>query len=213
MAAQAEAGANSRTDRWPVVCVLILIGLAAVYRLIPSDYRPWHFAPVGAIALFGAARMRPAWVAVLTPLVALIVSDWLLWWQSDFHPEYLPSLTLAFNYLSYAAYLALGYRLRRTASAPEIGLAAVQGSLVFFVLSNFAAWLYQSPDNPLILPAFQYERSFAGLLKAYVMGVPFYWATLASDVIFTGVLFGAYALLSRTAFPAERTARTERATV
>ena len=74
-----------------------------------------------------------------------------------------------------------------------IGGAALAGSVQFFLITNFA-WLYPG----------LYPHSFAGILAGYTAGVPFFWRTLASDLFYSGVLFGLHAWLSRTVARRER---------
>src|SRR5256885_7923159 len=54
---------------WVIVAAVLL---AALSRLIPH---PPNFAPITALALFGAATLADRRLALLTPLVALFVSD------------------------------------------------------------------------------------------------------------------------------------------
>src|SRR5207248_555462 len=122
----------------------------------------------------------------------LVASDWLLWWWRAFEPIYHPLNFFAVTYACYAAYFLLGRGLRRSESPPRIALSALAGSLLFFLLSNFCAWVIQHPGNETVPPAFRYERSFAGLLAAYANGLEFFRNTLAGDLVFTGVLFGAH---------------------
>jgi hypothetical protein len=49
-----------------------LIVLAALTRLLPH---PPNFAPITAMAVFGAIRYRSRWAAGVTPLLALLLSD------------------------------------------------------------------------------------------------------------------------------------------
>ena len=49
--------------------------------------------------------------------------------------------------------------------------------------------------------------TFAGVLACYTAGVPFFWRTLASDLFYSGVLFGLHAWLSRTVVRSERIAQ------
>jgi hypothetical protein len=37
----------------------------------------------------------------------------------------------------------------------------------------------------------------SGLVACYVAGLPYFWNTLLGDLVFTGVLFGGFALLER----------------
>ena len=43
-----------------------------------------------------------------------------------------------------------------------------------------------------------YPHNVTGVLASYTAGVPFFWRTLASDLIYSGVFFGLHAWLSRT---------------
>lgn len=52
--------------------LLVMLVLAAFSRLVPH---PMNFAPIGAMALFGAAYFRSRWTAYLLPIVALWLSD------------------------------------------------------------------------------------------------------------------------------------------
>lgn len=66
-------------------------------------------------------------------------------------------------------------------------LAAVAGSLVFFLLTNFGSFL----TDPM------YPKTAAGLMSAYAMGLPFLGNTIAGDLVFSGVLFGAFYFLKK----------------
>lgn len=64
---------NKITLRFGVVTLLIL--LAAISRLLPH---PPNFAPIGGMALFGAAYYTRKWWAYLIPIVAMWISDLIL---------------------------------------------------------------------------------------------------------------------------------------
>src|SRR6516225_10534871 len=76
------------------------IGMAiagGLIRLIP--YHPWNFTPIGALGLFGGARLR-SWAAYVLPLAVMAVSDLLLWWingqgYNPFNPWVYASFILA----------------------------------------------------------------------------------------------------------------------
>jgi hypothetical protein len=51
-----------------------------------------------------------------------------------------------------------------------------------------------------------YPTSFAGLVACYVAGIPLFWNTLAGDVFFSALLFGALFLAERT-YPELKPAR------
>ena len=164
--------------------------LAAGLTLIPPSYRPWNLSALGALGLFAAARLG-FWQAVAVFGLGLGVKELGAYIQYGMLPH--PP-----TWACYAGYVALGWAfLRRTESPVKIGAAAISASLLFFLFSNFGAWLEQ---------AYPYGYSFAGLLDCYAAAIPFYRGTLAGDLVFTGGLFAAHAALSRAYFPAERVA-------
>ncbi|MBZ5619435.1 MAG: hypothetical protein LAQ69_12035 [Acidobacteriia bacterium] len=159
-----------------------LIILAGLIRVVQNV----NFAPVGAVSLFCGARMR-GWQAYFLPLALMAVTDPFLGGYSAATP------------LIYASFLVnvwIGTRLRKSENPLWIGSAAVLGSVQFFLLTNFA-WLAGSS---------MYPHTLAGVLSCYAAGIPFFWRTLASDLFYSGVLFGLHAVLSRTVVRSERVA-------
>ena len=53
----------------------------------------------------------------------------------------------------------------------SVTLGAVSASIVFFLLTNFGAWL--------TLP--EYTKTFPGLIQAYIAGIPFFRGTLLGE--------------------------------
>jgi hypothetical protein len=141
--------------------------LAAVTRLIPH---PPNFAPMTAIALFGAATLTDKRVAFLMPLLALFVSDVCI--------EILHRMGLMASWgfypgmwVTYTAFLlitVMGLLLRHRRSAPTIAAATFAGSVVFFVVSNFGVWLTGN----------LYPRTLEGLLTCYTAAIPFFSMSL-----------------------------------
>ena len=163
----------------PVACGLTVLG--AVARLLP--HLP-NFSPVGSISLFAGARMR-GWQAYVLPLVLMAVTDPLVGGYSAATP------------LIYASFLInvwIGSRLRGTENPLWIGTGVAAGSLQFFLLTNFA-WLTGSA---------MYPHTLAGVMQCYVAALPFYGRTLASDLLYSGALFGLHAWLTRMVARSER---------
>jgi hypothetical protein len=164
----------------PLAVALLVVG--ALIRVTQH----WNFAPVGAMSLFAGARLR-GWQAYLLPLVLMAITDPLLGGYSAATP---------LVYLSFMVSVWIGTRLRKTENPLAIGGAAVVGSVQFFLITNFA-WLAGSN---------MYPHTLQGVLQCYTAGIPFFWRTLASDLVYTGVLFGLHAWLSRTVARSERIA-------
>jgi hypothetical protein len=147
------------------------IMLAALYRLIPSAFRPPNLAPVGGMAIYGGARL-PLWQALTMPLLIMIVSDFLLWRIYGWRPFDL------FVYVSFVIYVLLGRLVRHSRSPARIALVTFIGSVQFFLITNFGAWY----DYDI------YPHTLRGLSACYVAGLLFFPFTLGGDLVFTGLL-------------------------
>jgi hypothetical protein len=201
---------------------------AGLLRLVPH---PPNFSSVGALGLFGGARLR-AWHAYALPIGIMIVTDLLLWVGTGLKDLYAPwQFYHLFSYAGILGYVLLGRTLTRTESVWRIGAATLAGGLLFFLITNFGAWLLQPQvADADLLGTPRYSRDLAGLGHCYLAALPFYQGaapfdvhqfcigtipeygvlgTILGDLFFVGVLFGAYAWLTRTVCPKERVQPTE----
>ncbi len=181
--------ATSAKPMHPLALGLALLAcvLAALLRVFPLE---WNFAPVGALALFAGARLRP-WLAYVLPLAVMAVSDAVLARTRGYA---FPYLGMLFVYGSFLVYALLGRTLARTENPLRIGAVTVCGSLQFFLVTNFGVWLTGT----------LYPHTLAGLFDCYVQAIPFFTRTVGSDALFAAALFGVYALLTRWYFHDER---------
>ena len=175
-----KAPASVAPGPW-VLAALILV--AALSRLLPH---PPNFSPVEAIALFGGAFFASRALAVLVPLLAMLVADLALGLlHGGLYAGWFGSAGFWLVYLCIAASVVLGFGLRGRARAGRVLAYCLAGSVLFFVVTNFGAWL----ASPM------YPRSGTGLLQAYVAGIPFFQWTLLGTLAYAALLFGGFALL------------------
>ena len=166
---------------WRPALGLALVGVALcyVFRVLPGEYRfDWNFAPVGALAIFAAARLPLAW-ALGVVLLAHAGTDLILYAKGG--QQAVPAV-----YLGLLGYMLVGrLAMARSRSVARSGAAAFAGGWLFFLVTNTASWWEQALPYPL---------TFAGWLEALAAGVPFHKGTLLSDMIFTPALFAAHAV-------------------
>lgn len=168
-----------------------LIIFAALTRLLPHAY---NFTPIGAIALFGAAYFtRKKW-ALIVPLIAIWISDLLL--NNITYAEYYDGFTwftggFLYLYGSIAMIVILGYYLLKKVTFGRVLGGALGASVIFFIISNFGVWISGS----------MYPMSFEGLMACYTAAIPFFHYTIAGNVVYSAVLFGAYEWI-KAAYPA-----------
>jgi hypothetical protein len=161
----------------PRFIILVTMTLAAAMsRLIPH---PPNFSPIAALALFGGACFADRRAAFGVPLAALFLSDLVLGLYRS----------LPVVYISFALIVLLGLWLRPRRNLVPIASATLAGSVLFFVLTNFAVWAMGS----------FYPQTWDGLVTCYVAGIPFFHNTLLGDALYSSVLFGGLFLAERVA--------------
>ena len=151
-----------------IYALAAVILTVSMFRILPH---PPNFTPVLAMALFAGAQIPDRRVAILVPLLAMFGADLVLGLHA----------TLPFVYLSIILCTLLGGYLHQQRSISRLVGMALLSSVVFFIISNFGAWL--------CLPEF-YPRTWDGLIAAYIAAIPFYHNTLISTVVFAGIFFG-----------------------
>jgi hypothetical protein len=173
---------GSRKEAVVVRTIIILstIALAAALRIAPH---PWNFTPVGAMALFSGALIKDRRLAFFFPLLALFAGDLVV----GFH-KLLPIV-----YASFLINVLIGRFLADNRTVARIGGATFLAALQFFIVTNFSVWAFLG----------SYPRTGAGLFACYVNGLPFFWNTLAGDLVYATLLFGGFALAERL-FPVLR---------
>ena len=153
--------------------LLVVIGI--LLRLAPH---PWNMTPVGAAALFAGARL-PLPIAIAVPVGTLAISDLVigmhsLWWVT---------------WGTCALAVLLGTLLRDRGGPIAVGGVAIAGSVLFFVTTNFAVWAQGG----------MYPKTVDGLVACYVAAIPFFQNSLVGDLLWSGVLFGGWAVVIRLA--------------
>jgi hypothetical protein len=162
-----------------------LIVLAALSRLLPH---PPNFSPVEAIALFGGAYFASRALALAVPLLAMLLSDLALGLvHGGIYFDYFASAGFWLVYLCIAVSTVLGFGLRGKVGGARVLVYSLLGSVLFFAVTNFGAWLGAS----------MYPQTPAGLMAAYVAGVPFFRWTVLGTLAYSALLFGGFALLRR----------------
>jgi hypothetical protein len=160
-----------------VFALLVAIGVAGRW-----GQPQWCFTPTAAAAIFAGFYFSRAAIAVLVPLAILAISDLVL-------PAYNNIPVMIATYAVMTAPVWLGRMLRErpsgwAAAAWRWAVCGIVPASLFFLVSNFAVWAFQS----------DYEKSLLGLARCYWYAVPFYRWMLAGDVFYIAILFSCWAL-------------------
>jgi hypothetical protein len=170
---------DARTD-WLLFAVLVSFGVLGRWFQVQ-----WNVTPTAALALFAGYLFAQGRIALLVPLATLAISNLLL--EPHHHLG-----EMAAVYLSFLIPVAFSGLIRRRFTAARIAFCTVIPSVLFFLITNFAVWLYRRGDA--------YADSFAGLIDCYAAGLPFFRWMLAGDLFFAAAIFGSYALATGPLF-------------
>jgi hypothetical protein len=143
-----------------------LVAVAVATRFLPH---PPNFTAVGSTAFYGGRYLTGNWKYML-PIVAMLISDFLLGWHK----------TIFFVYAALLFNVWLGSRVARQPKWYNIFGGAAITSVVFYLVTNLGVWLTGT----------WYPHTLAGLISCYTMAIPFAKWTLAGDLSYTVILFG-----------------------
>ncbi len=172
---------NKKPINWMIPAALILA--AAFSRLLPH---PYNFSPIAGMALLGGAVFENKKLAFLLPLGALFLSDLCFSLFTGIAGFY--GISQVINYAAFALIVLLGMTVIKKIRFRNVILASVSASFLFFIISNFGAWVAGAGIPP-------YTADGAGLLNTYILGIPFFGNTVIGDLFYSGVLFGIYELI------------------
>lgn len=171
---------NKITLRFGVVTLLIL--LAALSRLIPH---PANFAPIGGMALFGAAYYSKRHWAFIIPIVSMWISDLVL--NNVVHAAFFDRFVWFydgawFTYGAFVLIVLMGTFTLKKVRVPNLLFSALGASVIFFLISNFGVWFSGT----------MYPKDFGGLVACYAAGIPFFKNTILDDLVYSTALFGLF---------------------
>jgi hypothetical protein len=211
-----EIHRGRRVGTWPLAFGKAPLGSRPSVKLPIRSILPWVFAGVFALSrwpgllppnfsaayalVFCAGALIPGRLGWAMPLGTLLVTDLALnvYYQvSGGWAVFTPSNLLfqATNYLGYAVLFGLGRALGSKARWLTLIGGGLLGSILFYLVTNTAAWLFNPFRNP------EYVRNLAGWLIALTKGTggfpqtwEFFRNTLLSGGLFTALFAGSWAL-------------------
>ena len=138
------------------ICLILLLSFS---RLIPHSP---NFTPILAAGIFSGFYFRNFFLSAFIVIFSMFLGDIYL----GFHE------TMIFTYISLAIAVVLGLYVKQF-SFKEIFFAGLGGSVCFFLVTNFGAWLTLD----------MYEKNIFGLIQSYILAIPFFGNTLISTFL------------------------------
>lgn len=179
-----------------ILLIVALILLAGLGRLVSNELQLWNFTAIGASALFGGVVIKDKRLAYILPLATLFLTDLFFELFTNINGFY--GAQMFFVYGAFLLITLIGSQIKKV-NALTILLAAIGTGILFFLVSNAGVWILSG----------MYPRTFSGLMTCYAAAIPFFrndmfgnffLNTIMGSVFYSGLLFGAYALIKRYAF-------------
>jgi hypothetical protein len=172
-----------------ILLAAALILLAAVSRIINQEAGLYHLAPVAALGLFSGAVVKDKRLAFLFTLLAQLISDTYIAMFTNMQGFY--GISQLFTYAGMMLVTLLGTKMGQPKALKVAGYS-IAGSALFFIVSNLGVYAHGF-----------YGYDVNGLLTTYMMALPFYTSfgtelfinSFVGDLVFSGILFGAYHML------------------
>ena len=160
----------------------IIVALVAIRTIFDIP----NFNPIGAIALMGGILFHKRTTAFLITIGALFLGDIILGLSSPTYMDYMFSTTFMFVYISFALMILIGTALKNRASVISVTIGSILSAIMFFLVTNAGSWI-----------ALDYDKGISGLMSAYSAGVPFFRATLVSQLLFSLGIYIVYNLATQ----------------
>lgn len=154
----------------------ILILLAGFSRVLPH---PANFTAINSIGLFGGKYLDKK-TAIVSIVFIMLFTDALLGFYNF-------KIMLAV-YLSLIISAFLGQYLKNNFSLKNLSLSILASSTLFFITTNLAVFFFSG----------MYQLNFSGLLKCFVLAIPFYRNMFLGDLFYSTVIFGTYTMYNNS---------------
>lgn len=189
---------NRNHTRAFLLCAALVL-VAVISRIINTETHWYSFAPIVAISIFSGAILKKKYYAYALPLAAYLLSDLFIQFFTDTSGFY--GISQFFVYGAMVLVTFFGSRMGKPKVLKIFGYT-IGGSLIFWIVSNLGVYFTG-----------MYGMDIHGFLTTYLMALPFYSPigtelfsnAFLGDLLFSGILFGAYTLIWNITF-AKKTA-------
>jgi hypothetical protein len=178
-----------------LLAIVVLLGLWRIY-ILGSDNNSWmNFTPLGAMALFGGVYFSDRFKSIAFPMLILFASDLVV--MHTIYAGYSSGLLYKgwyWTYGSFALMAMIGMLFKQKVSIGSVLIMSFLAALTHYVVTDFGVWIGGGRDITTGLP---YTKDWAGLIKCYLLALPYFKQLLMGNLIFGAVLFGGFELAQR----------------
>jgi hypothetical protein len=161
-----------------------MIVFAVAMRLVSYKFQFLsNFTPVGAVALFGGAYFSDKWKAYLVPLLALFLSDIIIYLMYPANQILWYSASI-YLYVCFALMVFIGTNIKKV-NVANVLFASLASVLVHWLIMDLP-WIYNAPQL--------YPNTLAGYGQSLIAALPFEKNMILGDAVYGAILFGGFEL-------------------
>jgi len=169
-----------------IIIAVLLVVAAAISRVL---LYPYNFSPMVGMAIFAGATFTNKKLAFTLPLAAMLLSD--IIFETMHSGTGFWGIGQVVGYGIFALITLIAFSLKNVTAVKVIGYS-LMSSVLFYILSNLSFFVL---DNPIY---HTYTQNFIGLVNCYIGALPFFRTSIVADLVYSGVLFGAFYLIQQT---------------
>ena len=139
------------------------------------------------MAIFSGAIIKDRRLAFVLPIVSMFLSD-VMFEIFNVAPGFWGWGQLV-GYGILALITIISFNLKKINVVNVVGYSLLS-SVIFFLLSNLSFFIF---DNPIY---HTYTSDANGFMQCFIQALPFFRTSLVADLVYSGVLFGAYYLIT-----------------
>lgn len=173
----------NKQNTFTLIIAIVLIVLAALSRVLMY---PDNFSPIIGMAIFAGAVVKDRRLAFALPILAMFLSD-VLFEVFNVAPGFWGWGQLV-GYAILALITVVAFSMKKINVLTVAGYS-IGASLLFFLLSNSAFFIFDNPIYNL------YPQNFTGYIASLVGGLPFLKTGILADLVYSAILFGTYYLV------------------
>lgn len=178
----------NKQNKYGLLVAIVLVLAAAISRVLMF---PDNFSPIIGMAIFAGAVIKDKRMAFILPIISMFLSDVMF---------EVFNITIGFwgwgqlvGYGILALITVIAFNLKKINVVSVLGYS-IGSSVIFYLLSNLSFFIF---DNPVY---HTYPQNANGFIQCYVQALPFFRTSLIADLIYSGVLFGSFYLLTNFVF-------------
>ena len=153
---------------------LFFLVFLIIFRLIPH---PPNFSPIISLAVLSPLLLQNKKLGALLIILAMFITDIFL----GFH---------IYQIIIYSTLILTIYISTIKKSYIRLFATSVISSLIFFIFTNFAVWIFWD----------YYPKTIDGLITCYIFAIPFFQNTILSTIFFTICILSCHRYIEKFKF-------------